>query len=316
MGATLRLTAVWIACAATGAAQAALNSPPFWEVRDVEHPKMGAIRVAVPSKAVETPVGKDKIVSLVFFSCEKSRGRIAIEVANAPESDPKGGLAPKQMPHLMCNSREPGATPQSEIATSWNVSSIGDAMARGLPPAALRRCASLEIQQTIALPKGWARDTERVDIEIIPYHKEIETVISECGAPGGAAVAAAPSPSEPRPATPVPPESRAAATAPPAPVAPPPAKTPASPTPPALTPAAPPAKAAADADWKSARTIATGRTNVRASASTDARIVVILNPGQPLLAQPSGGEWYRVKPTSGNAFAGYIRQDRLVFDSR
>jgi len=299
----LRPTFAWIACVASLCAQAALNSPPFWDVRDVEHPKMGTIRVAVPSKAIETPVGKEKIVSLVFFSCEKSRGRIAIELANAPESDPKGGLPPKVMPKLICNSREAGATPQAEIATSWNVSSIGDALARGLPPSALRRCASIEIQQTIALPKGWARDTERVDVELIPYHKEIESVLNECGA----VIAAAPSqpsapaaPSSPPPSTPTKPATSNRPLPSPAPA-----------------PAAAPSTQVGEADWKSARTISSGgRTNVRASPSTTASVVVMLSPGQPLLAQPAGGDWYRVKPTSGTAFAGYIRQDRLVFESR
>ena len=306
MGAALRLASACLACAATFAAQAALNSPPFWDVREVEHPKMGAIRVAVPSKAVETPVGKEKIVSLVFFSCEKSRGRIAIELANAAESDPKGGLPPRVMPKLICNSREAGVTPQAEIATSWNVSSIGDALARGLTPTSLRRCASIEIQQTISLPKGWARDTERVDIEVIPYHKEIDAVITDCGTVTAAA------PSQPSPP---------AATASPAPSvasrSPPPPAPQAAARAPAPAPAAVASSAPTEGPWRSARTSSNGgRTNVRASPSTTAPLVTMLSPGQPLLAQPAGGDWYRVKPTSGNAFAGYIRQDRLVFETR
>lgn len=301
----LRPILAWIACAASFSAQAALNSPPFWDLRDVEHPKMGTIRVAVPSRAIETPVGTEKIVSLVFFSCEKARGRIAIELANAPESDPKGGLPPKVMPKLICNSREAGVTPQTEIATSWNVSGIGDALARGLLPSPLRRCASIEIRQTLALPKGWARDTEHVDIELIPYHKEIESVLNECGAVVAAAPAPAPAPTKAATSNrpPPPPAPQAAARAP------------------AVAPA--PASAAAtsapsgDAPWKSARAISSGgRTNVRASPSTTAPVVTMLNPGQPLLAQAAGGDWYRVKPTSGSAFAGYIRQDRLVFETR
>lgn len=300
MPAALRPNLAWIACAASFAAQAALNSPPFWDVRDVEHPKMGAIRVAVPSHAVETPVGQEKIVSLVFFSCEKSRGRIAIELANAPESDPKGGLPPKLMPKLICNSREAGVAPQTEIATSWNVSGIGDPLARGLVPSALRKCASLEIQQTLALPKGWARDTERVDIELIPYHKEIESVLNECNAP---VVAAAP--------------SRSPAPAPVSPPAAAPPKAAAANKPPQATAVTKPIEAGGGASWKSARTTSNGgRTNVRASPSTTAPIVTMLNPGQPLLAQSAGGDWYRVKPASGTAFAGFIRQDRLVFDAR
>jgi hypothetical protein len=199
--------------------------------------------------------------------------------------------------------------PQTEIATSWNVSGIGDPLARGLAPSALRKCASLEIRQTLSLPKGWARDTERVDIELIPYHKELESVLNECNGP---TVAAAPSQHpEPAPAsTPAPPPAKAAAASKPAPGA-----AASNPAPAAATNK--PVQAVADAEWKSARTTSSGgRTNVRSSPSTTASVVVMLAPGQPLLAQPAGGDWYRVKPTSGSAFAGYIRQDRLVFETR
>src|SRR5437868_3524414 len=142
------------------------------------HPKLGPIRVAVPSTSIATLVGKEKILSLVFFSCEKIAGRIAIELANAAESDARSGLYPKQMPRMFCNPRS--SAPRSEIPTTWYVSEIGDALARGLAPSDLRRCASIEIQQDIALPRGWGPDAQRVDIEIIPYKKELDTVLAAC----------------------------------------------------------------------------------------------------------------------------------------
>src|SRR4051812_10145597 len=148
------------------------NSPLLWDVREGNHPRMGPITVAVPEQSVVTAVGKEKILSLVFFSCEKIAGRIAIELANAAESDARSGLYPKQMPKMFCSPRS--TAPRSEIAATWYVSEIGDALARGLSPSDLRRCASIEIQQDIALPRGWGPETQRVDIEVIPYKKELD----------------------------------------------------------------------------------------------------------------------------------------------
>ncbi len=248
-----------------------------WEVREVNHPRMGPIKVAVPTSSIATPVGNDKIVSLVFFSCEKTQGKVAIELANAPQSDGRAGLPPKQMPRLVCYI----GTAKSELATSWLVSELGDALARGLSPSALRRCASIEVLQNIALPKGWARGNERVRIELKPSTEAIDSVLTECGA------------------TPSPTTSAAA--------------TPASATPAKAAPATP-AKAAAAESWKPARTIAKGRTNVRASPDLDSAVVIRLDPGARVLVQPSSGDWWKAKPATGEKFRGYIREDRLLFD--
>lgn len=78
----------------------------------------------------------------------------------------------------------------------------------------------------------------------------------------------------------------------------------------ASAPAAAPAAAVA---WKAARTIARGRTNVRARPAVDAALVAQLHPGESLLVQPAGGDWWRARPTAGAKFEGYIRSDRLVF---
>ena len=277
--------------------QPTLRSPLMWEIRDGTHPKMGPITVALPSSSIVTPVGKEKIQTLVYVSCERARGRVAIEIANAAESDPKGGLMPGRMPRLTCNPRAEG--PATEIAASWYVSELGDVLARGLAPADLRRCASIEVSEELALPRGWGPAAQRIDIEVIPYKKELDTVLGSCVE--GAYVAAAPA----KPAV------AAAAKAPPTAPAARPAPPPASPkaSPPVMVQAA-----NAQAPWKGARTVSQGRTNVRASPKIDAPVVTQLYPGMPLLAQRAEGPWLRVKPRSGASFSGWIREDRLVFE--
>ena len=287
------------------------NSPLGWEVREGNHPRLGPITVAVPGQSVVTPVGKEKILSLVFFSCEKIAGRIAIELANAAESDARSGLYPKQMPKLFCNPRS--SAPRTELPASWYVSEIGDALARGLVPSDLRRCASVEIQQDLALPRGWGPEVQHVEIELIPYKKELDAVLAACAVPQTHLRAEAPKAQAPKSDAPKAAPVQAATVGPP-PAAPKPATSP--PVAPKLaTPAATPAKpATAESPWRSARVLATGgRTNVRASASTTAPIVVMLDPGTPVLVQSTGTEWWRARAASGgNGFSGYIRQDRLA----
>ncbi|HUQ29442.1 MAG TPA: SH3 domain-containing protein [Usitatibacter sp.] len=264
------------------------HSPLQWELRNGEHPKLGAIQVAVPSASMATAVGKEKILSLVFFSCEKARGRIAIELANAPESDAKSGLRPRQMPRLFCNPRS--TAPRSEIAASWVVSEIGDALARGLAPSDLRRCASIEIAQDVALPRGWAGETQHIEMELIPYKKELEAVLATCSQAPGPMVAEAPkaaSPESPKPAVATPPR----------PVTPPPPKTP----------------AVAEAEWQTVRTTAPGRTNVRSGPGLDSPVVAQLDPGVLILVQPASNEWFKARARMGAGFIGYVRRDRLVF---
>ena len=287
------------------------NSPLGWEVREGNHPRLGPITVAVPGQSVVTPVGKEKILSLVFFSCEKIAGRIAIELANAAESDARSGLYPKQMPKMFCNPRS--SAPRTELPASWYVSEIGDALARGLVPSDLRRCASVEIQQDLALPRGWGPEVQHIEIELIPYKKELDAVLAACAVPQPHLRAEAPKAEAPKAAP-----AQAAAAAPPTA---PPKSAPAAPPKLATTTTlsnAPPkpatsAPAAAEAPWRSARVLATGgRTNVRASASTGAPIVISLDPGTPVLVQSTGTEWWRARAASGTGFSGYIRQDRLA----
>jgi SH3 domain-containing protein len=164
--------------------QRAASSTLQWSVGELDHPRMGPIRVAVPRIPIATSVGKDRIVSLVFLSCEKTRRTIAIEFANASEADSQGGLRPRDMPQLICNTplaQSGYAMRQSDLAARWEVSAVGDALARGLSPSALRRCASINVVQEVALPKGWSQDSQRIEFELTPYGRELDSVFVACG---------------------------------------------------------------------------------------------------------------------------------------
>jgi hypothetical protein len=69
----------------------------------------------------------------------------------------------------------------------------------------------------------------------------------------------------------------------------------------------------AEAAWKRARTVSSGRTNVRARPAVNSPLVVQLHPGTPVLVQPANGNWWRVGPSAGAKSGGYVREDRLVF---
>ena len=66
--------------------------------------------------------------------------------------------------------------------------------------------------------------------------------------------------------------------------------------------------------WQQARVTTTSRTNVRSGPTVQSSLVVMLDPGMPVLAQKAEGDWWRVRATTGGkTFEGYVRQDRLVF---
>jgi hypothetical protein len=67
-----------------------------------------------------------------------------------------------------------------------------------------------------------------------------------------------------------------------------------------------------EAAWQRARTAASGRTNLRAAASTDADVVSHLPPNAPVLVRKGSGDWWRVKAAAGGP-EGFVRKDRLVF---
>ena len=246
-----------------------------WDVKDVTHPKLGPIRFASRKVALATPVGNERIVSQAYVSCQRSVGRIAIELSNAAMSNLAGGLSPKEMPRLTCYSPNPrgGGLAMAELALKWEISELGDTLARGIAAADLRRCVSIDVLQNLALPLGWPYASQQVAMEILPFSRAMDEVLVACGAKP--AYASAP------PAAPAPPSQ--------------------------------PEPAAADA-WRRARTIAAGRTNIRSAPTVSSRLAGQLPPGSPILAQPASGDWWKVKPRSGAGFAGYIREDRLVFE--
>jgi hypothetical protein len=226
-----------------------------------------------------------------------------VELANAAQSDARSGLYPKQMPRMFCNPRS--TAPRVELANTWFVSEIGDAMARGFAPSDLRRCASIDVVQDVALPRGWGADVQHIEIELVPYKRELESVLAVCAQPQATAQAEAPKPAAVPPATPSP----ASAPAPIAPLAQP--KTLTAPVAkPAPRPKPPPP---VELPWKNARTIATGRTNVREKPNLDSPIVTQLDPGALVSVQATDTEWWKARPRSGAGFSGYIRQDRLSF---
>lgn len=260
-----------------------------WDVKDVTHPKLGAIRFASRKVALSTRVGNEKIVSQAYVSCQRSVGRIAIELSNAAMSNLAGGLSPKEMPRLTCYSPNPrgGGLAMTELALKWEISELGDTLARGIAAADLRRCASIDVLQNLALPLGWPYASQQVAMEILPYSRAMDEVLVACGAKTAYASAPTPPPQAPAQAAPA---------------------RPAQPTPPAQ-----PAPVAEDG-WRRARTIAAGRTNIRSAPALNSRLAGQLPPGSPILAQPASEDWWKVKPRSGTGFGGYIREDRLVFE--
>jgi hypothetical protein len=298
-----------------------------WEVHDVNHPQLGPIKFAAPKRAVATTVGSERILSVAYVSCRKSNGTIAIELTNATKSNPAGGLRPKEMPRLLCNSPNPkgdGGMVKKDLAASWEMNSLGDTMAREMSASVLRRCASIEVQQNVALPPGLPGGSQRIAMELTPYSRALDSVFTECGEPSAYA-----RPAEQRaPAdAPVAQPEPAAATAQGAPsVEPAPASARSDPAPepaPASARSAPtpePAPASTrsapsvEAPWKPARTTTKGKTNVRAAASLESTLVIQLAPGSRVLVQQASAQWWKVKPRKGSRFTGYVREDRLAFE--
>lgn len=262
---------------ATLGKQRAARAAVEWNVREVTHPQLGPIKFAAQKNAIVTAVRSERILTLAHVSCQKASGKIAIELSNAFESDPAGGLRPLEMPQLVCNRPAPegGAIMvKTGVAAAWEIGNLGDTLARGLSPSDLRECAWIDIVQNLALPAGGTSQGQRIAMEIQPYGRELDSVFVACGeatAFGGA---------EPAQAT---------------------------------TPKAAPA-APAEAAWKRAHTIRGGRTNIRSAPDVDSAVVVQLAPGASVLVQRVSAQWWKVKPRSGQAFSGYVRQSRLVFE--
>jgi len=263
--------------------QRAAASPFQWDVGDAAHPVLGPIRFAMLKKPVATPVGRNRVSSNIYVSCERNARRIAIELANSKAPDDPGGFSPKTMPRLTCNGVDaamPDRTTGETLQARWSVNEVGDALARGLWPSQLRQCASIGIEQEVSLPKGWSSETAHIDFEITSYARALDDVFQACGEPSvyaDAAPAAAPA----RPAV--------------------------------ASPAAAPPAAANERPWKQARIAAKGDSALLAAPRTDAEVVATLEPGTHVRVQFAGGNWWRVKPQSGLSFEGYIPRERIIF---
>ncbi len=255
--------------------QRAAASRLHWEIGDGSHPVLGPIRFAVLKDPVATAVGNASVSSRAYVSCERNSTTIAIELANATAADDPNGLRPRVPPRLVCSRMAPGGRTlsQRDLAARWEVNAIGDALARGLRPVALRECVSIGIVQEVVLPKAWGRESARVEFEIAPYGRELDSIFYTCGERSAFA---------PKPA--------------PAPVA------------------ARPSPSAAHGPWKAARTVASGRTNLRAGPSAKTAVAAQLPADVSVLARSAGNGWWHVRPPPGRAkFDGYVREDRLVF---
>lgn len=253
-----------------------------WQTGEAGHPRLGNIRFAFTSSPVQTPVGNAKVFSTAYVSCQTASGKVAIELANATARDDPGGLKPAAMPRLVCHRPvAPGEARlvEEELLANWEVNPIGDVMTRGFRPFPLRECVAIGVVQEVALPKGWARDTAAIEFEITPYTRELDTVFAACG--DTPVYAAAPAAS--------------GAKAPPAAARAPAARKP-------------------TAGWQAARTTASGKTNVRAKPTLQSAVVGQLHPGALVVVQHAEGDWWRVRPSSGTAFEGYVRRDRIVVD--
>ena len=273
--------------------QRAAKSPLAWDVRDAGHPVLGPVRFAYLKTPVATAVGGNKVFSNVYLSCETSARKIAIELANSTAPDDPSGLKPHALPRLVCNdlaAPNEARIVQDDITAHWEVNTIGDTLARGLSPFALRECVSISIIQDVVLPKGWTKPDQPIEFEITPYTRELDSIFATCG------------------------EKATYAQAQPAPAPPAPAKR-VEPAPPA-GPAAPAPAAREEGSWRQARSTSRGKTNVRAKPTLDSAIVIELDPGDVIQVQRSGTAlWWRAKsrPNARKPFEGYIRQDRLVF---
>ena len=293
------------------------GSKTEWEIRDARHPALGDIRYAYMKNLHVTPVGSAKVYSRAYVSCVKANRRVAIELTNTQAPDDPGGMHPAARPRILCGRPAPGGKlAYDEILAPFDIDSkTGDALAKGLSASELRQCLALTAIQEVALPAGWTRKSARVEFEFLPYSRALDTVFATCGERTAyAQPAAAPTAAPARPAT-----TSAAKTPPPAATvaaAPPPAAMAAAAPPPAKTTPPPPTKATApvkSADgWITARVIFGGRTNVRENPNTNATIVTRVDPGDFVLVQKTGNEWYRARSARGAAWEGYIREDRLA----
>jgi hypothetical protein len=152
-----------------------------WAVMDGNHPVMGPVRFAHLPLPIATSVGSSRVYSNAYVSCERDERTIAIELTNQVTPDDPFGLKAAMAPRLICKSpARGGGTTQSLIEARWQYNPLGDALARGLSPTALRACASIAIVERVSLPEGWERPIAPVEFEIAPRAKGLEEIFASC----------------------------------------------------------------------------------------------------------------------------------------
>lgn len=254
-----------------------LAAPVAWDVRDSRHPTLGDIRYAYTHRPIETQAGSATVYSRAYFSCQKGVGKLALELVSATAPAEPVGLRPSSEPRLLCHRSVEGRIETEPLLATWEVNDkSGHVLTRGLRPFPLRECATIGVIHEVALPAGAGPKTARAEFELRPSSIELDPVFAACGErPAGAATQAA-----------------ALAT---------------------FAPAGPAEPPRAVDSWRSARVIATGKTNVRARPTLGSAIVARLAPGSVVRVRQGEGEWWEARPAKGAAFEGYIRDDRLVF---
>lgn len=175
--------AAFIALAAlfTLVASGAANGQLKWDVRDGNHPVLGAVRFAHLKLPIATTVGSHRVYSNAYISCEPKARTMAVELTNQIAPDDPGGLKAATMPRLVCKRPGGAGTEQHSIDSHWEFNGIGDAMTQGIAPKALRGCASLGIAEEVVLPEGWGARTAPIAFEIAPGAKELQQVFEACG---------------------------------------------------------------------------------------------------------------------------------------
>ena len=298
--------------------QRAITSTTEWEVREAGHPTLGNIRFAYIKRPVETKSGNLTVYSRAYLSCQKDKRSFAIELANAMAPADPGGLKPAADPRLICQRPDEGKVVNEEILATWEINTkIGDALTRGLRAFPLRECAAITVQQEVFLPEGSSQKTARIEFEILPYDRELDSVFATCGersaygpvlSPPVAVASAKPAATQaPTKLATVSTQKTAPKAVAQAPVAQPQVAQPPVAQAVVAQPSAP------DEGWREVRTVPSGKTNVRKGPSTQTPIVAELYPGSVVRVQKTENEWYRARPNKGSAFDGFIRQDRLVF---
>lgn len=169
-----------------------------WDLGEAGHPGLGNIHFAVLKSAIETVAGNSRVFSRVYLSCQKATGTLAIELTNTVTPDDPGGLRPAAEPRLVCSRLEaPGERKvvEENLLANWEVSPIGDALARGFRPFPLRECVSIRVLQEVALPPGATAKSARIEFDLHPYSRALDAVFATCGeATAYATPASAPAP--------------------------------------------------------------------------------------------------------------------------